>query len=73
MQDGAAHQVDEFGEDIFALMFGGVDHGGQRCIGARTPFRAETAHDFAMNHRWSQGAFASIIIGCDILTMQKDE
>jgi len=73
MQDRFAHQVHQFGEAVFAVAFGGVEHGRQRGIGLRAPLRAEAAHHFAMNDRRAQGAFAGVVIRRDIRPLEKHE
>ena len=73
MQNRLAHQRHQFLEDIFAVTFGRIEDGGQRRIGARSPLRAETAHDFAMDHRGAQGALADIVIRRDIGPIQEHE
>ena len=68
MQDRLANQVNQFLEDILAAAFGGADHRRQGGIGARPPVGAETAEDFAMNHRRAQSAFAGVVVGVNNAT-----
>ena len=45
------------------MELGSGNDGGQRRIRVRTPFRAETVGDLAMNHRGAQGPLAGIVVG----------
>ena len=71
MQDGVAHQVNEFREDIVTVAFCRIEHGGERGISLSAPLRAETTHDLAMNDRGPQGTFACIVGGRHVGPMQK--
>ena len=73
MQNRLAHQADQLLEDVFAVPFGGIQHRRQGGIYARSPLRAKTAHDLAMDYRGAQGAFLGIVIRWHVGPMQKNK
>ncbi len=73
MQDRRTHQGDQLLKDVFARPLGGVQDGGQGGISLRAPVRAKTAQHFAVDHRRSQGPFASVVVGRHISAMQKEQ
>jgi hypothetical protein len=72
-EDWWPHEIDQRVEDIAVLELGRFNDGGQRGIRVRAPFRAKPVGDLAMNHRGAEGPLASIVVGRDVRTMEKDE
>ncbi len=73
MQNRLTHQGHELVEDILAGLLGGVDHRRQRRIRLRAPLGAEAAHNFTMDHRGPQSAFAGIVVSGHISAIQEHQ
>ena len=61
------------GKALTWLRFAVLLDRGWSSIRLSAPLGTEAAHDFAMDHRRTQGAFAGVVIGRHLVALQEDE